>query len=133
MGIPAIRKELETRLKTWADAQTPKIPIAFEGVAFTKPSGPYLEPLLIPNITKHNEVSGQRKTLLGVFEVRCWYPNGKGMGGVERLSGQVIDLFPMLPKTGSVSIENTPYTEHPEFDESGWIIVPVLMFYRYEA
>lgn len=133
MSNSTIRSVLETRLKAWADAQVPKIPIAFEGVSFSKPaSGPYLEPLLIPNGTANNELSGQRKTLIGIFEVKCWYPSGKGMGGVEQLSNSIINLFPMLPKMGSVSVENTPYAEHPQFDESGWIIVPVLVMYRYE-
>jgi hypothetical protein len=133
MSNSTIRSTLETKLKVWADAQSPKIPVAFEGVSFNKPAtGPYLEPLLIPNITSHNELSGQRTTRIGIFEVRCWWPSGKGMGGVEQLADKVATLFPMLPKVGSVSIENTPYAEHPQFDESGWIIVPVLVMYRYE-
>jgi len=134
MSNSIIRSALETKLKTWADAQVPKIPVAFEGIAFSKPSsGAYIEPLLIPNVTSNNELSGRRKTLLGIFEVRCWHPSGRGMGGVEQLVNNVISLFPLLPKIGSVSIENTPHAEHPIIDESGWIIVPVLIFYRYES
>lgn len=134
MSNSIIRVALETRLKTWADAQTPKLPIAFEGNPFVKPAtGGYLEPLLIPNVTSNNDLSGKRKTHLGIFEVRCWYPSGRGMGGVEKLSSSIIDLFPILPKTGKVSIENTPYAERPQIDDAGWIIVPVLIFYRYES
>ena len=82
MSNQIVRVALETRLKAWADAQVPKLPIAFEGSPFSKPStGAYLEPILIPNVTAHNELSGQRKTSLGIFEVRCWYPSGRGMGG----------------------------------------------------
>ena len=133
MSNSIIRAELEGKLKTWADAQVPRVPIAFEGVSFTKPTtGAFLEPLLIPNVTADN-LAGSRKTSLGIFEVRCWYPSGKGMGGVEQLTNSIINLFPLLPKTGVVSIENTPYAEHPQIDEAGWLIVPVLVFYRYES
>jgi hypothetical protein len=134
MSNSVIRAELETRLKAWADAQVPKIPIAPQGASFTKPlSGGFLEPLLLPNGTINNDLSGKRKTHVGIFEVRCWSPSGRGMGDVEKLSNNVINLFPLLPKTGSVSVENTPYSERPEFDTSGWIIVPVLILYRYES
>lgn len=134
MSNSIVRAMFETRLKTWASTQVPKLPIAFEGVSFTKPTtGAYIEPILIPNVTTHNELSGQRKTHLGIFEVRCWYPSGKGMGGVEALANNIVNLFPILPKVGSVSVENTPYAEHPQFDDAGWIIVPVLIFYRYES
>lgn len=134
MSNAIVRAAFESRLKVWADAQVPKIPIAFEGASFNKPqSGAYIEPVLIPNVTMNNELSGKRKTLLGVFEVRCWYPSGTGMGGVEQLANNVINLFPLLPKTGKVSVENTPHAEHPHIDDAGWIIVPVLIFYRCET
>lgn len=112
MSNSIIRSILETQLKIWADSQTPKIPIAFEGNSFSKPtSGGYLEPTLLPNITLNKDLSGQRKTYLGIFEVKCWYPRGKGMGAAEKLSGSIINLFPILPKTSSVSIEYTPHAE----------------------
>ena len=134
MSNSIIRAALETRLKAWADAQVPKIPFAAEGASFTKPSsGGFLQPTLLPNGTVNNDLSGTRKTYIGIFDVRCWYPSGRGMGEVEKMSNSIINLFPLIPKTGGVSIENTPYAEHPELDTSGWIIVPVMIMYRYEA
>ena len=134
MSNALIRKAFESKLKTWADAQVPKIPIAFEGASFSKPnSGAYIEPVLIPNVTINNELSGKRTTLLGIFEVRCWHPSGTGMGGVEQLASSIINLFPLLPKVGRVSVESTPHSEQPSFDDAGWIIVPVLIFYRFET
>ena len=81
----------------------------------------------------NNELSGSRKTHLGILEVRCWCPSGKGMGAVEQLSNSIINLFPLLPKVGGVSVEKTPYAEDYLLDEAGWVIVPVLVFYRYES
>ena len=125
---------LETKLKTWADAQVPVIPIAFEGASFAKPAtGLYMEPLLVPNITLNNEISGQRRTYLGIFEIKVWGRSGRGMGAVEQLLASLTALFPLVPKVGVVSIEKTPYSVHPQYDDAGWIIAPLLIHYRYEG
>jgi hypothetical protein len=133
MSNAVIRAELETRLKAWADAQIPEVPIAFQNVPFTKPTGPYLEAILMPNGTFNKELSGTRKTYIGIFQVNCWAPSGKGMGQVEALSQSVVNLFPILPKSGAVSIEQTPTAEKPLPDDSGWVIVPVTIKYRMET
>lgn len=133
MSNTTIRAEFETRLKAWADAQVPPVPIAFEGAAFAKPTaGVFLQPSLLPNPTMNLEVSGKRKTYIGIFQVNCWALEGRGMGEVEQLAQDVIDLFPFLPKTGPVSIEQSPAAEKPLPDGSGWVIVPVTIKYRME-
>jgi hypothetical protein len=129
-----IRSELESRLKTWADAQVPKVPVAFEGMAFTKPStGVFLEPTLIPMSTEDANVSGTRKRCYGVFHVNCWAKSGTGMRQVETLAQSIVTLFPLLPKTGAVSIESTPFVHEHDTDPAGWLIVPVTIQYRYES
>ena len=134
MSNSIIRSYFETKVKAWASAQVPVIPIAFEGASFTKPTtGPFLEPLLVPNVTMNHDISGNRKTMLGIFEVKVWYPSGRGMGGVEQIVNSLVSLFPLVPKVGSISVEKTPYAEHPHFDDAGWIIVPLMILYRYEA
>jgi hypothetical protein len=54
------------------------------------------------------------------------------MRQVEALADSLIDAFPVVPKTGAVSIESTPYASRPIEDEEGWVIVPVRIKYRYE-
>jgi hypothetical protein len=133
MSNSIIRAELETRLKAWADAQVPLIPVAFENVPFTKPSdGVFLEPLLIPLPTADREVTGTSKRFTGLFRVNCWARSGRGMGQVEKLAQNVISLFPLLPKRGSVSIESTPYSDNSVQDGTGWVVVPVTIKYRME-
>lgn len=132
MGNSTIRAELETRLRTWADAQSPAIKIAFENMPFTKPtSGVFLETFLIPNITLNPTIDASRQRLMGIFQVNCWASSdNKGMKAAESLAQSVIDLFPVVPKTGSVSIERTPYASPSLLDNSGWRIVPVTIQYR---
>lgn len=135
MSNQIITAALEGRLKAWADAQVPPVPIAFENVAFIKPTDgtPYLEPFLIPNDTMNNEVSGKRKTYMGFFQVNCWTHKGIGMGAGRQLSQAVVDLFPLVPKVGAISIEQTPSASRPMDGDSNWTIVPVLIKYRYES
>lgn len=133
MSNAVIRAELETRLKTWADAQSPQVPIAFQNVSFTKPAGPYLEAYLIPNATLNKELSGSRKTYIGLFQINCWAPKGTGMGQVEALAQSIVDdVFPFLGPDGAVSIEQTPSADPPLWD-AGWVIVPVTVKYRMET
>jgi hypothetical protein len=131
MSDALIRAELETRLMTWASAQG--IPVAWEQVDFEKPTTKFLQPYLIPVDTLNPTTDGKRARSIGLFQVNCWAPVGKGMGEVEALAQAVIDLFPLLPKTGAVSIEQTPSTARPIADEPGWIIVPVTIKYRNES
>lgn len=134
MSNQTIATYFESRLQTWAQAQNPVVPIAFENVAFDRAavSTPWLEPFLIPNTTMNKEVSGQRKTHLGLYHVNCWAPKGEGMGDVRALADSVIALFPLLPK-GAVSIEETPSASRPLPDGDNWVVVPVLIKYRYES
>jgi hypothetical protein len=136
MSLEVIRAELETKVKAWADAQTPPIPVAFENVGYTKPADgqtPFLETFTIPNTTMNKEVSGSRKTYLGIFQVNCWAPKNAGTNPVNTLAQSIIDLFPLVPKTGSVSIEQTPSAGRLTMDDSNWVIRPVMIRYRYEA
>lgn len=133
MSNQTVATFFESRLQTWAQAQVPPVPIAFENVGFVKPSNSaWLEPFLIPNTTMNKEVSGQRKTHLGLYQVNCWAPKGEGMGEVRALADAVIDLFPLLPK-GAVSVEETPTASRPLPDGDNYVVVPVLIKYRYES
>lgn len=135
MSNSIIRAALESRLATWANAQVPKVTVAFEGVASQKPSDGslYLEAFLMPNPTMNKTVDAKRNTYTGLFQINCWAPSGKGMGQVEALSQSIAALYPRLPKTGSVSVEKPPAVSKSISDDSGWLIVPVTVEYRMEA
>lgn len=134
MSNTIIRASFETRLKNWADAQTPKVPVAFESVNFTKPADgtPFVECFLVPNVTMNPTIDGHRTRRYGVFQVNCWAQQGKGMKSVETLAEAIVSLFPLIPKVGAVSVEETPTVKPRIPDGSGWVIVPVTIKYRFE-
>lgn len=129
-----VRQELETKLKAFADAQVPIVPVAFEDTSFTKPTdAPFLECVIVPAATVNVTVDGNRTRELGVMQVNVWYPSGKGAGKGEALANKVIAHFPVVPISGTVVITQTPFKSRAIKDESGWRIVPVTINYRQEG
>lgn len=128
-----VRSELETRLSTWAAAQSPAVLVSYEAVPFNKPTDftAFVQCFLIPNVTLNTEVSGSHMRELGIFQVNVWCKEGEGSGKIDTLVKSVIDAFPIIPKVGSVSIEQTPHASAAILD-NGWRIVPVTIKYRLE-
>lgn len=130
-----IRTELESRLLALANSYSPKLPVALEGVKFNKPDppSPFLECFMAASSTTNVTTDGNRIRQRGVFMVNVWCPDGKGSGLNERIADAVIAAFPVVPKTGSTSIEQTPDASQAVIDVSGWRITPVTITYRYES
>lgn len=126
------RSEIETRVINWAKAQVPPVPVAIEGVAFTRPNGPYVEVNLLGSNNLSRGVSAEGITTYGMFQITCFALANKGMGEVERLRDNIVALFPVLPKTGTVSIE-APLSWSGSDVMDGYTYVPVRGNYRIET
>ncbi len=133
MNKPLIRAYLENQLKTWATGKSPQVPIAYEGVNFTKPAtGLWCECFLMPNVTLNRNVGAVDTTEYGLFQVNVWGPRGNGAQAIEGMMAEVAALYPVVPK-GTVSIEKPPHAGRIVQDNSGWLIGSVLIYYRYES
>ena len=132
MSNTVIRSELEQRLQTWANSFNPVIPIAWEGVAFQLPSERYLQPFMIPAATTNPSVDGSRKRYTGIFQVNVYVKDGKGTKAINELCDSLINYFPVIPKSGNVSIEQTPSVSNG-IALDGWRVVPVSIPYRMES
>ena len=129
-----IRQELEIRLATFAASQSPKIEIAYEGVPFTKPTNkPFLECFLISAGISTVTVDAIRNRERGTFQVNVWYPSGSGARAVEMIGQGLLNAFPVVPKVGTVSIEQPANTGRLIVDLAGWIVLPVTIIYRQET
>lgn len=134
--MSVIRQELEVRLLAFAESRNPELPIAWEGDSFIRPDppAPFLESVLVPESTKDVTVDGLRQRRRGCLQVNIWYPvDGTGSGGVSAIAEALVSAFPLVPKTGTVSIESTPHVGRPLGDIAGWRITPVTIAYRYES
>lgn len=131
MTQQTVRQEIESKLKEWAAAKYPTLPIAFENVSFTKPDGDWIQIVFIPATTVNNNVAASRATLYGLFQINIYTKNDTGTKKSEMLAQSLIDLFPVVPKVGTVSIEQTGSIMNPMYDAQ-WRVTPVRFRYRQE-
>lgn len=96
MSDKIIRSLFEGRLKTWATARVPPLPIAYEDVAFTPPAdgSPYLRAFLLPANTTSEDLEGKHTAYRGVFQVSIVTKAGIGRGTAEGIADEIASLFP---------------------------------------
>lgn len=129
------RSELEIRLKAFADSFSPPIPIAIENKSFTRPNppAPYLECFLAKGDTISATIDAMRNRERGIWAVNCYVPSNQGMAKLEAIVQGVLDTFRVIPKLGTVSIEDPGNTSKMVIDPAGWACIPITFPYRVET
>jgi len=96
MSDKIIRSLFEGRLKMWATARVPALPIAYEDVAFTPPAdgSPYLRAFMLPANTTSEDLEGKHTAYRGVFQVSVVTKAGIGRGTAEAIADEIYALFP---------------------------------------
>jgi len=126
-----LRKEIEDKVAAWAASKSPAIPVAYENVTFVKPSTTFIELYIIPATTVNPTVNAKRSTNYGMIQFNIYCKSGEGTKKSEDLAQELINLFPVVPKVGTVSIEQTGSIMNPLYD-SQWRVLPVRIRYRQE-
>lgn len=126
-----VRQEVTDKLKVWAASKSPAIKIAFENISFTKPTTPWVELLIIPVTTQNNDITASRSTLYGMIQINIFTPINTGTAEAEDLAQELLALYPVVPKTGTVSIEQTGSILRPSI-EAQWRVTPIRFNYRQE-
>jgi hypothetical protein len=129
-----IRQEAETAVAAFAAAQTPPIPVAYEGVPFVKPTnGPYLEILFLDSASMNATVDASRIRKYGTFQINCYTLDGKGMRELEALTENIIALFPVNDKERytTFSVESPPNAS-PPMQDAKFRMAAVRVKYRQE-
>ena len=129
-----IRAAFEKKLADWAGAQTPKIPVAYENVAFTPPTNaPYLRCFLLPADTVDNTVAGQLTEYKGLFQVNVVCPAGAGPSSAETLTTAISGLYPAkgrLTHSGKTVLIASPMRERPALQGTADYVIPMDCSYR---
>ncbi len=131
--ISDIRALLEARLKTWADAQSPAIPVAWQNVPFTPPAGRFLRAWVMPAETGSETLDGAHRRYTGVFQVSVYVPQGTGPGAAETLAEAIAALYPMndILDTTAIAVQITsPMSIAAGINADGRYVVPVSCRYR---
>ncbi len=134
MSNAIIRAALESRLKTWAAAQSPPIPIAYQNAPFTPPTqARYLRAFLLPAETDSQYVEGTDRIYMGLFQISICVPAGTGPGVAEQLvvSLESIFAYPLvIVRSGWNIAINRPLSTSPAMQEDGLYVLPVHIRYR---
>lgn len=136
MSIQTIRAALETRLKAFADAQSPAMAVAWQNVAFKPVAGAtYLRATILPGNTQNPSVGMQHLRYIGLLQVSVVGVPGSGPAVTESIANGLEDHFPRglrLTQSGLViSITNTPSIAPAQQDPDKFVI-PVSVPYRCE-
>lgn len=135
MSQALIRRAFESALQTWANAQTPPIPIAFENVTFTPPAlgGRYLRAFLLPAATGSDDLQGVHRRYEGVFQVSIVTPLNKGPGPAEALAAAIAALYSpetQMVVSGLRVYVITPMSPAAGIPEDDAYVVPMSCQYR---
>lgn len=101
MSETLIRRAFETRLKTYADANS--LPVAWENKALNpQPEGAYLRATLLPAATTSQTLDRVHAQFLGIFQIDVCAPTGTGPAAAETIVAALRSLFtPTAPMTVS--------------------------------
>lgn len=133
MSNKRCRQAIETRLAAWAAARSPALPIAWENVPFTQPTGAYLRAFLLPANTTGPDIAGAARTYRGVYQVSVVAPLNAGPGAAEGIADEIAALFQLnqlLPVTGLTLQVITPVTAAQGAQDATNYVVPVSFGYR---
>ena len=131
--ISDIRALLEGRLNTWASAQSPEIPIAWQNVPFTPPTTRFLRAWILPAETGSETLDGAHRRYVGVFEVDVSVPQGSGPAAAEALAESIASLYPAydILDTTAIAVQIvSPMSIVQGFNSDGRYVVPVWCRYR---
>ena len=131
MSQETIRKAFETRLKAWADAQTPAIPVAWPNVAFNPPAGRYIRAFTLPSKTQFLSLDGLCKEWRGILQANFCMPLGTGAGTVQGLITSLGAAFSQsFTQDGLRIFLLSPFSAAPAFPDGDRYVVPVSATYR---
>jgi hypothetical protein len=129
-----IREAFETRIQTFAAAQTPAIPVAWENVGFRpSPDIAYLRCAMLPALTQNPWLGVTSNRLVGIYQINVYGIQDEGPGGAEAIADALIALFPrggMTQNGKTINIDYTPTRAKGMNDQNGFFFIPVRIRYR---
>lgn len=134
MTQPRIRTALEARLSTWAAAQTPAVPVAWQNALYTPTTGSrYVRAYLLSGDAQNPIFGAQHRRLVGLLQVDVVAPTGTGMAASEALAESLCTEFKRgttLTQDGLTVVMDASPSIGSALIEEGWVVLPVSIRYR---
>lgn len=128
----SVQSEIEGKLIAWATGQGFKV--ALENVPFVKPTTgeAYLELDWLGSLTRNQVLAATKEREIGMFQICVCTKSGKGKKKLNEIITGIKVLFPVLPKTGTVSIERPVQVAQGITRDDGWYATPLTISFRQE-
>lgn len=135
MSTAKIRAAFETRLATWAAAQVPPLPIAYENRTFNPPTdgSTYLRAFVLESPTLSSTLDRRHREYGGIFQVSIQCAPNTGVGAAQALAAQLCALWPpeQLFRYSDIEIViEEPPSVGPKISQPEYFVVPVSVDYR---
>ncbi len=133
MSQAKIRRLYESRLKTWADARSTPLVVAWQNAPLKEHDPTYLQAFLLPAFTDSQDMKGDHRSYTGVFQISIVCKVGQGSGEGEGIADELAALYPLnlrLTLSDFTVQIITPLAISPAIPESDRYTVPVSFTYR---
>lgn len=130
MSQALIRAAFEQKVANWAAAQSPAIPVVYEGVNTPIPSGRYAACYLLPLPTESDFMERTDRQFSGVFQVNLFVStqtaNSAGMAEAEALVASLDAAIGMRITNGAVTVHLTrPMSAGQAIPDADRYMVPI--------
>lgn len=135
MSDAIISAAFESRLKAWAAARTPPLPVSYENVSFTPPTdGKYVAAWLMPTRTANEMLSQEHRAFEGIFQVNIVQPRDVGAVAARLIKDEIDALYPTSFTHGGLTINITaPIGAASGIPAEGTYTLPVSCRYRVDT
>lgn len=128
---------MEGRVNTWALAQSPAVPVAWENASYTPTNGTrYIRVRLMPSATENPTMASDHRRLIGIMQIDVVFPTGKGISAGETLAEAISSLFPrglsLIQAGKKIHIDRSPSFGPVQID-GGWAFIPISIPYRLDT
>lgn len=135
MSHEVIKRMYETKLKEFADTQTPKLPISYFNVKFSPvPESTYLRSHLTPVLTETLTLSGDHKMFIGIYQIAIIVKMNTGTSLASNIAAGLSDVFKVNAITEDVSglkvQQITPLQVSKGYIDDTVFILPTSFNYR---
>ena len=133
MSQARIRQAIETKLKTWAAAQSPAVLVAYENVKFTPTAALYVRGFMLPAQTLTRDIGRVNRRYDGLYQISIVAPSGVGPGAAEAVVASLAAYFPpatSIVVSGLRVFILEPLSPSPPIQEGDRYVIPCTLIYR---
>lgn len=131
MSLKIIRKAFETRLQTYATANS--LPVAYENSAFTPTDAAHLELFMLPGQTGSQYLAQNDRSYIGIVQINIAVPLNSANANAHNYATAIASLYNVYIGQDTLRIFTQPAYELPAQKTDTHYVLPLRIPYRCEV